>query len=104
MTMHRSFAVILTTGLLALAGALTAPLAAGRPAGLATPLAAGRPTCLVANTAGGGGFRTLQAAVDAASAGDTLKVKGTCVGTTTISKNLSVSGQTNRAFGAPTFD
>jgi hypothetical protein len=104
MTMHRSFAVILTTGLLALAGALTAPLAAGRPAALATPLAAGRPTCLVTNTAGGGGFRTLQAAVDAASAGDTLKVKGTCVGTTTISKNLSVSGQTNPAFGAPTLD
>jgi hypothetical protein len=104
MTMHRSFAVILTIGLLALVGALTAPLAAGRPAALATSLAAGRPTCLVVNTAGGGGYRTLQAAVDAASAGDKLKVKGTCVGTTTISKNLTVDGQANPAFGAPTLD
>jgi hypothetical protein len=99
MTMHRSFAVTLTIALLALAGALTAPLAAGRPAAPA----AGRPTCLVVNTAGGG-YRTLQAAVDAASAGDTLKVKGTCVGTTTISKNLSVGGQTNPAFGEPRLD
>jgi putative cofactor-binding repeat protein len=102
--MHRSFAVIPTIGLVVSAWALTAPLAAARPAALAAALAAGRPPCLVTNSGGGGGYRTLQAAVDAASAGDTLKVKGTCVGTTTISKNLTVDGQSNPAFGAPTLD
>jgi len=102
--MHRSFAVIPTIGLVVSAWALTAPLAAARPAAPAAPLTAGRPTCLVTNPGGGGGYRTLQAAVDAASAGDTLKVKGTCVGTTTISKNLTVDGQANPGFGAPTLD
>jgi hypothetical protein len=42
--------------------------------------------------------------VDAASAGDTLRGRGTCVGTTTISKNLTVDGQANPAFGSPTLD
>ena len=88
MRMHRSFAVIPTIAVVVSAWAL----AAARPAALAAALTAGRPTCLVTN-AGGGGYRTLQSAVDAASAGDTLKVKGTCVGTTTISKNLTVDGQ-----------
>jgi hypothetical protein len=36
---------------------------------------------------------TLQAAVDAASAGDTLRVKGTCVGSTTITKDLAITGK-----------
>jgi putative cofactor-binding repeat protein len=102
--MHRLFAVIATIGLVVSAWALTAPLAAARPAALPATLTAGRPTCLVTNPSGRGGYRTLQAAVDAASAGDTLKVKGTCVGTTTISKNLIVDGQANPAFGAPTLD
>lgn len=104
MRMHRSFAVIPTIGVVVSVWALTAPLAAARPAALPATLTAGRPTCLVTNPGGGGGYRTLQAAVDAASAGDTLKVKGTCVGTTTIGKNLTVDGQSNSAFGAPTLD
>jgi hypothetical protein len=49
--------------------------------------------CLVVNLSGvGGSWSTLQAAQNAASAGDTLGVKGTCVGSTTISKNLTITG------------
>ena len=40
--------------------------------------AAGRPTCLVSNERTGVGFRSMQDAVDAASPGDTLVIKGTC--------------------------
>jgi hypothetical protein len=37
-------------------------------------------------------YSSLQGAIDAASAGDTLEVKGTCVGTSTVSKNLTIKG------------
>ena len=46
---------------------------------------AAQPKCLVVGA--GGSYPTLQQAVDAASAGDTLKVSGTCYGDTTIGKN-----------------
>jgi len=42
-------------------------------------------------------YDSLQAAVDAASPGDTLKVRGTCVGTTVIDRNVTVVGQQNDA-------
>jgi len=42
-------------------------------------------------------YDSLQAAVDAASPGDTLKVRGTCVGTTVIDRDLAVVGQQNDA-------
>jgi hypothetical protein len=77
---------------------------------VAAPWASARPShgCLVTDVTGGtGGFRTLQAAVDAATSGDTLVVKGTCSGTTTISdvdKDLTIQGQANPAFGTPTLD
>ena len=49
--------------------------------------------CLIVNLSGvDGNWSALQAAQDAANPGDTLKVKGTCVGTTTISKNLTIVG------------
>ena len=66
--------------------------------------AAGRPTCLVSNQRTGVGTRSLQAAVDASSPGDTLIVKGTCVGGTTIPKSLTIRGQSNPAFGPATLD
>jgi PA domain len=37
-------------------------------------------------------YSSLQGAIDAASAGDTLEVKGTCVGRSTVSKNLTIKG------------
>src|SRR5580765_7322329 len=64
-----------------------------------------QPKCLIVNLGGGGGtWDTLQAAQDDAAAGDTLKVKGTCYGPTTLSKDLTVVGQSNRAFGTATLD
>ena len=64
--------------------------------------AATQPKCLVVGD--GGSHGTLQAAVDAASPGDTLRVKGTCYGDTTISKNLTIIGQSNPAFGPATLN
>jgi hypothetical protein len=55
--------------------------------------AASAATPCVADTNTNQSYTTLQAAVNAAAAGDTLFVKRTCTGTTTISKNLTISGQ-----------
>jgi hypothetical protein len=57
------------------------------------PLAqASQPKCLVVGA--GGSYSTLQEAIDAASAGDTLKVKGTCYGDASITKKVTIVGQT----------
>ena len=58
--------------------------------------------CLIVGA--GGSYGTLQAAVNAATAGDKLKVKGTCYGDTTISKNLTITGQSNPGFGSATLN
>ena len=64
-----------------------------------------QPKCLIVNLGGiDGSWSTLQAAQDAASAGDTLKVKGTCYGLTTLSKDLTIVGQSNPGFGTATLD
>src|SRR5207248_9543254 len=51
------------------------------------------PLCRVVDTTTSQSYATLQAAVNAAAAGDTLVVKGTCTGSTTIDRNLTISGQ-----------
>ena len=75
--------------------------------------AAGRPTCLVSNERTHLGSTTLQAGIDAARAGDTLIVKGTCVGSGldpyqnanfTIDRDLTLEGVSNKAFGQATLD
>jgi predicted outer membrane repeat protein len=76
--------------------------AAGLLALTASGATAARPTCLVVG--GGGSYRTLQAAVDAASAGATLKVKGTCYGDTLLLKNLTIVGQSDPGFGPATLN
>lgn len=93
---RRGFALAAISAALIGLSAVAAPLAGAQP----------RLGCLVTDVTGGtGGFRTLQAAVDAAASGDTLVVKGTCYGTTTIvGKDLTIQGQANPAFGAPTLD
>jgi hypothetical protein len=48
--------------------------------------------------------KSLQAAVDAAEAGATLDVRGTCRGTTTISKNLTINGEQVDGFTDPILD
>jgi predicted outer membrane repeat protein len=52
----------------------------------------------------GQSYGTLQEAVAAASPEDTLKVNGTCYGTTTIAKNLTLVGQRNPGFGPARLD
>ena len=64
----------------------------------------GRPSCLVSNGRTGLGSRSLQAGIDAAAAGDTLVVKGTCFGASTLDRELTLKGVSNPAFGVPTLD
>jgi hypothetical protein len=69
------------------------------------PLAAAKqPKCLVVNVRPGQSYGTLEEAVTAATAGDTLQVKGTCYGTTTIAKNLTIVGKNGSGSGQATLD
>jgi nitrous oxidase accessory protein NosD len=55
---------------------------------------ASRPNCLVVNARTGQHFATLQPAVDATTPGDTLRVKDTCYGdTTVINTKLFIGGE-----------
>jgi hypothetical protein len=72
---------------------------------LAAPFAAAKQQrCHVENLATGRVFSSLRAAVEAASAGASLRVKGTCVGSTLIDKDVAITGFANKAFGRPTLD
>jgi hypothetical protein len=77
---------------LAVAAAMVAILL---PTAVAKP-----PPCTVSNTATQQVYGSLQAAVSAAQAGDTLQVKGYCVGNTTVGKEITIQGNG----GAPTLD
>jgi len=67
--------------------------------------ASGAPSCAVSNARTHKGYSSLQNAVDAAKAGDTLEVKGNCVGNTSVNKNITLKGVTNKTFpGTPTLD
>jgi hypothetical protein len=61
-------------------------------------------TCLVMDTNTNQAYTTVQAAVTAAAAGHTLTVQGTCAGTTTISKNLTLTGQPASGNPVPTLN
>ncbi len=72
---------------------------------LAAPVAAAKPTkCQIVNVATHKHFATLQTAVDAASPRDTLRVKGTCVGSTTINRDVTITGESKHGVGAATLD
>src|SRR5215218_7981493 len=80
-------------------------LAAGTLIILAPAAVSAPPSCAVSNTRTHKDFNSLQSAVDAAKAGDTLEVKGTCVGNTLVDRNVTLKGVTNRTFpGTPTLD
>ena len=49
--------------------------------------------CAVVNTRTAVSYATLQAAVNAAEPADTVRVQGTCSGSTTVSLNLTIDGQ-----------
>jgi hypothetical protein len=54
--------------------------------------AAAASKCLIINDALNASYRSLQPAQDAAAAGAMLWVRGRCVGTTTITKDLTLTG------------
>src|SRR5262245_43163375 len=70
----------------------------------ASVASADKPGCLVVDTNADQSYASLQAAVNAASAGDTLFVKGTCVGTSTIDRNLTITGHSNGGKKTGTLD
>src|SRR6266702_4791026 len=75
------------TAVVVLLGMAGTGLAAAAPAASAAST-----TCLVVDTNANHSYASLQDAVNAAAAGDTLFVKGTCTGAITISKNLTIDG------------
>ena len=62
---------VFALGVAAAGAALIPPAAVGAP-----------PSCVISNDRNHKGYDLLQKAVDAAKAGDTLEIKGTCVGST----------------------
>jgi hypothetical protein len=80
-------------------------LAVGMLVVLAPTAVGAPPSCAVSDTRTHKGYSSLQGAVNAAKAGDTLEVKGTCVGNTSVDRNVTLNGVTNNAFpGTPTLD
>jgi predicted outer membrane repeat protein len=70
----------------------------------AAPVALGAPGCKVKNVRTGATRTTLQAAVTAARGGDTLEIRGTCVGSTEIPKALKLVGVRTTTLGKPVLD
>jgi hypothetical protein len=68
-----------------------------------SPAAVGAaPSCAVSNTRTHTSYSSLQAAVDAAKARDTLTVNGKCVGSTSVAKDITIKGAAGPGF--PTLD
>lgn len=86
---RRAAALGLATGLLA--------LSPPRPARAATE-------CEVKNPRLGAQYASLQAAVDAAGAGDKLRVSGVCVGSTVIDRKLTIAGVRASGTSRPILD
>lgn len=70
----------------------------------AAPVALGAPGCKVTNLRTGVSKASLQAAVTAARGGDMLEIRGTCVGTTDITKSLKLVGKRTTTLGKPVLD
>jgi predicted outer membrane repeat protein len=87
---------VFTLGLIATSAGLIASAAAAPDS---------QPACAISDTRNHKSFSSLQQAVDAAKAGDTLEVKGNCVGNTSVDRDVTLKGVTNKAFpGTPTLD
>ena len=90
----RALTIVAALALAAVVLVILAPTAVGGP-----------PSCAVSNARNHKDYSSLQQAVDAAKAGDTLEVKGTCFGNTSVDRNVTLKGVTNKAFpGTPTLD
>lgn len=60
--------------------------------------------CLVTNDAIRTSYPNLQAAINAAGTGATLRVRGICTGTSSISTSLTITGQPGIGFSTPTLN
>jgi nitrous oxidase accessory protein NosD len=60
--------------------------------GIGSSASAAPATCEVDDSTTLSTYSSLQAAIDGASAGNTLEINGTCVGTSTVTKNLRIKG------------
>jgi hypothetical protein len=72
--------------------------------GLAPNASAKTDKCLIQNHALNASYKSLQAAVDAADAGASLDVRGTCRGITTITKSVTITGKQPHGFTGPILD
>ncbi len=91
-----------TAALVVLVSALSAAIGT---VALAGPVAAATPhRCLVIDVTSGASFKRLQPAVDSAPAGAKLRVKGTCVGTTVITRDIKIVGRRKPGFGPAILD
>jgi hypothetical protein len=72
--------------------------------GLAPNASAKTDKCWILDHALDASYKSLQVAVDAADAGATLDVRGTCGGITTIDKNLTINGERVNGFIGPILD
>lgn len=97
MGLTRGKSLTLAVAALVLAAASLVPVASAVPP---------KAKCLIVNARTDVRYATLQAANDAeqTASGDTVMVKGTCAGTTTISKSLIIAGKSNPGFGPATLD
>lgn len=80
----------LGVGLLAFTAATAVPIASAKTS-----------MCLVINPATNTSYSSLQAGVNAASSGQTLWVRGTCMGTTIVGESLTITGQSIPGFNGP---
>jgi parallel beta-helix repeat protein len=87
----RSFAAVLALGLLVGVSSVQSAASA-------------HPPCLISNERTNRVSTSLQKAIDAAAAGDTLLVKGTCFGFSQIDKDLTLQGVSTKQFGVATLD
>jgi hypothetical protein len=68
----------------------------------ASPAGAAKPACAIDNEGTHTEYATLQAAVDAASPGATLEIKGVCAGSTIVGRDVVLKGVAAKAFGPAT--
>ena len=68
----------------------------------ASPAGAAKPACAIDNEGTHTEYATLQAAVDAASPGATLEIKGVCAGSTIVGRDVVLRGVAAKAFGPAT--
>lgn len=70
----------------------------------AAPVALGAPGCKITNARTGTSKATLTAALSVARGGDTLEVRGTCVGRTDLTKSIKLVGKPSKTLGKPVLD